>query len=65
MRGVRAVDAAGIIAIETVDGTDFVLSAADTGNLRAPGAPTLTGRFGVTSVQQGKLAWSFVEPEKP
>ena len=65
VRGVRAVDAAGIIAIETVDGTDFVLSAADTGNLRAPGAPTLTGRFAVTSVQQGKIAWSFVEPEKP
>ncbi|MEI6465281.1 MAG: heparinase II/III family protein, partial [Verrucomicrobiota bacterium] len=65
VRGVRAVDAAGIIAIETVDGTDFVLSAADTGNLRAPGAPTLTGRFAVTSVQQGKVAWSFVEPEKP
>ncbi len=64
VRNVGALDAAGVVAIETTAGTDYVMTRLDAGELTVPGvagASPLRGRFAVASVQQGKLAWTFVE----
>ena len=56
--------APGVLAIETAHGTDYVLSAPEHDTLRftAGGEPrVLAGRFVVASVQDGRLAWTFVE----
>jgi hypothetical protein len=68
VRGVRVTDATGVVAIETANGTDLVMSHTDRGTLVTPatgGVPPLSGRFAVVSVQQGKVAWTFVEPAAP
>ncbi len=64
VKGVKQL-APGILAIETEFGTDHVMSDLKSGTLAVAGAtaePTLSGRFAVASIQQGKLAWTFVEP---
>jgi hypothetical protein len=58
--------AAGVLAIETALGTDYVTSepAGGTRVLAADaGGRALAGRFAVASVQAGQVAWTFTEPE--
>jgi hypothetical protein len=58
--------APGNVVIETADGTDYVFSDLAGGVLTVPlgsaPAESLTGRFAVASVRNGKIAWRFVEP---
>ncbi|WP_414660333.1 heparinase II/III domain-containing protein [Horticoccus sp. 23ND18S-11] len=57
--------APGVLVIETARGTDYVLSALDRDTLivRAGASDArFNGRFAVASVQNGRVAWSFVEP---
>jgi hypothetical protein len=66
VRSVAFDPATGLLAIETVVGTDYILSHTDAGTLTVPGLGVretgehpLTGRFVVASTSKGKLAWSF------
>jgi hypothetical protein len=63
VRGVKRLDPAGVLVIETALGSDYVMSALDTGTLtvRASGEKRITGHFAVAAVQDGKLTWTFVE----
>ncbi len=66
VRGVKLIDPAGIIAVETALGTDYVMSMPDSGVLTvpAPGDKRIKGHFAVAAVQNGKVAWTFVETGK-
>ncbi|MFZ2643368.1 MAG: heparinase II/III family protein [Verrucomicrobiia bacterium] len=66
VRGVKLIDPAGILVIETALGTDYVMSMPDSGTLtvRATKEKRITGHFAVAAVQNGKLAWTFVETAK-
>jgi len=65
VRGVRLLDPTGVaLVIETELGSDYVMSALDTGQL-AVGTSQITGHFAVASVQAGKLVWTFEVRESP
>jgi hypothetical protein len=66
VRGVKRLDASGVLVIETALGSDYVMSMPDTSTLavRAPGEKRITGHFVVAAVQDSKLAWTFVEKGK-
>ncbi|MFA5193443.1 MAG: heparinase II/III family protein [Verrucomicrobiia bacterium] len=66
VRGVKLIDPAGVIAVETALGTDYVMSMPDSGTLtvRATKEKRITGHFAVATVQNGKIAWTFVETAK-
>ncbi|MBI5820609.1 MAG: heparinase II/III family protein [Verrucomicrobia bacterium] len=66
VRGVKLIDPAGVLVIETALGTDYVMSMPDSGTLtvRATKEKRITGHFAVAAVQNGKLAWTFVETTK-
>jgi len=56
----------GIIAVETTDGTDTIMSPLENGTVSvrtAGGEQRISGRFAVASVKDGQLAWQFVESE--
>lgn len=63
VRGVKWIEETGVLMIETAVGTDHVMSRSDSGTLTlaASAGDKLTGRFAVASVQNGRVAWSFVE----
>jgi len=63
VRGVKLLDPAGVLVIETALGSDYVMSMPDTGTLRVRASveKRITGHFAVAAVQNGKLAWTFVE----
>ncbi|MDO8541181.1 MAG: heparinase II/III family protein [Opitutaceae bacterium] len=61
VRQVTLVDPAGILTVETADGTDYVMSHAESGTLAFAGQ-RLTGHFAVGSTQRGAVSWTFVEP---
>ena len=65
VRSVKRIDSSGALCIETAIGQDYVLSALDTGALEAPGATPLAAHFAVIARQNGKTAWTFVEPANP
>jgi len=60
VRGVKLLEPAGVLVIETALGSDYVMSMTDTGTLTVP-ASRITGHFAIAAVQNGKLAWTFVE----
>lgn len=64
MRGVRLGDAAGVLIVETGVGRDYVMSSLDSGALKTPsaaGEKQITAHFAVVSVQDGRIAWTFVQ----
>ena len=64
MRGVKLLDPSGVLVVETALGHDDVMSVLDAGTLTVKAPPEeqpITGHFAVASVQNGHLAWTFVE----
>jgi hypothetical protein len=65
VRNVTRIGSSDAVCIETAIGRDYVLSALDGGSLEAPGTPRITAHFAVIAEQNGRTAWTFVEPAKP
>lgn len=66
VRGAKLLDPAGALLIETALGRDYVMSMAEAGVLEVStsgGGTRITGHFAAVSVQNEKLAWTFVEPD--
>jgi hypothetical protein len=60
VRRVKLLDPSGMLVIETALGNDYVMSMPDAGTLTVRSS-RITGHFAVASVQNGTLAWTFVE----
>lgn len=68
VRHVRRDSKTGALAVETELGTDYLLSEPGSASLEVPttaGPSRLTGRFLATSVQGGRVVWTFTEPARP
>jgi hypothetical protein len=64
VKNVKRLDNEGIIQVETTMGTDYIMSAQDTGTLvlgSGKNKKTLAGRFAAGSLMRKKVSWSFVE----
>jgi len=67
VRSVKPLDSAGVVVIETTLGSDYVMSMPNTSTFTVPTSSEekhITAHFAVAHVQNGQLAWTFVEQGK-
>ena len=67
VRGVRVIDATGIVEVETAIGTDYVMSLQGSGAFEIEGgknAKKLSGHFAATSRSKNKTIWHYSVPER-
>lgn len=63
IKSLRWTDGAMTLCVETKSGRDYIMSAFDTGTLKADSDTLkhpLSGHFALVSIQNGKLAWQFL-----
>jgi hypothetical protein len=65
VRNVRLIDKTGVIEVETISGTDYIMSSSGYGKLEIGSGKerkSLSGHFAVVSLQNKKQGWSVIIP---
>jgi hypothetical protein len=66
VRNIKLIDKNGIIEVETLLGTDYIMSMPGTGTLnfgKGKNAKNLPGHFAAGSLQNKRMAWSIIIPD--